>query len=61
MHDRLRATGDYEAALVDFVARQPMGRIGTADEVAAMAVYLASDDSQFTTGQAIPVDGGWTI
>ena len=61
MHDRLRATGDYEAALVDFVARQPMGRIGTADEIAAMAVYLASDDSQFTTGQAIPVDGGWTI
>ena len=61
MHQRLRNTGDYEKALVDFVARQPMGRIGSAEEIAAMAVYLASDESKFTTGQAIAVDGGWTI
>ena len=44
-----------------FVDRQPMGRLGTAEEVAAMAVYLASDESRFTTGQAILVDGGWTL
>lgn len=61
MHQRLRDTGDYDAALKAFVARQPMGRIGTAEEIAAMAVYLASDDAQFTTGQALAVDGGWSI
>lgn len=61
MHARLRATGDYEAALTDFVARQPMGRIGTADEIAALAVYLASDESAFTTGQTHAIDGGWAL
>ncbi len=61
MHQRLKDTGDYETALKNFVARQPMGRIGTAEEIAAMAVYLASDDSVFTTGQAIAVDGGWSL
>jgi len=61
MHQRLRDTGDYETALSNFVARQPMGRIGTAEEIAAMALYLASDDSLFTTGQALAVDGGWSI
>ena len=61
MHDRLRATGDYDSALTDFIARQPMGRIGTAQEIAALALYLASDDSAFTTGQAHAIDGGWTI
>lgn len=61
MHQRLRDTGDYETALKNFIARQPMGRIGTAEEIAAMAVYLASDDSQFTTGQALAVDGGWSL
>lgn len=61
MHQRLRDTGDYESALKNFIARQPMGRIGTAEEIAAMAVYLASDDSQFTTGQALAVDGGWSL
>ncbi len=61
MHQRLRDTGDYEKALSNFVARQPMGRIGTAEEIAAMALYLASDDSLFTTGQALAVDGGWSI
>jgi 2-keto-3-deoxy-L-fuconate dehydrogenase len=44
-----------------FVARQPMGRLGTAEEVAALAVYLASDESRFTTGTASMVDGGWSL
>lgn len=60
LHDRLRATGDYEAAMKTFVARQPMGRIGTPEEIAALAVYLASDDSAFTTGQTHIIDGGWS-
>ncbi|MEO1472280.1 MAG: SDR family oxidoreductase [Pseudomonadota bacterium] len=59
LHDRLRATGDYEAAMAAFVARQPMGRIGRPEEIAALAVYLASDESAFTTGQAHVIDGGW--
>ncbi|MFS2110169.1 SDR family oxidoreductase [Sphingomonas sp. Sphisp140] len=60
LHERLRATGDYEAALSAFVARQPMGRLGQAEEVAALALYLASDESAFTTGQIHVIDGGWT-
>lgn len=60
LHDRLRATGDYEKAMKDFVARQPMGRIGTAEEIALLATYLASDESAFTTGQACVIDGGWS-
>lgn len=60
LHDRLRATGDYEAAMKAFIARQPMGRIGTAEEIAALAVYLASDESAFTTGQTHVIDGGWS-
>ena len=44
-----------------FVARQPMGRLGTAEEIAAAALYLASDDARFTTGTHIVVDGGWTL
>ncbi|MEO0762088.1 MAG: SDR family oxidoreductase [Pseudomonadota bacterium] len=59
LHDRLRATGDYEGAMAAFVARQPMGRIGRPEEIAALAVYLASDESAFTTGQAHVIDGGW--
>ena len=59
LHDRLRATGDYDAAMKDFVARQPMGRIAKAEEIAALVVYLASDESAFTTGQAHLIDGGW--
>jgi 2-keto-3-deoxy-L-fuconate dehydrogenase len=61
LHDRLRATGDYETAMTDFIARQPMGRIGTADEIAELALYLASDASKYTTGQPFAIDGGWTI
>ncbi|WP_137700669.1 SDR family oxidoreductase [Marimonas lutisalis] len=59
LHDRLRAMGDYEAAYNAFVARQPMGRIGTAEEIAQLAIYLGSDESAFTTGQAHVIDGGW--
>lgn len=61
MHGRLRATGDYESALKAFVARQPMGRIGTAEEIAYLALYLASDESSFTTGQTHAIDGGWAV
>lgn len=60
LHERLRATGDYEAAMKAFVARQPMGRIASAEEIAALVVYLASDDSAFTTGQGHVIDGGWS-
>ncbi len=61
LHQRLRDTGDYEQAMKAFVARQRMGRIGTPQEIAAMALYLASDDSKFTTGQSHIVDGGWAL
>ncbi len=59
LHDRLRATGDYEKAMKDFIARQPMGRIGTPEEIACLVTYLASDDAAFTTGQTHIIDGGW--
>jgi 2-keto-3-deoxy-L-fuconate dehydrogenase len=61
LHERLRATGDYEAAWKAFTARQPMGRLGDAKEIAALAVYLASDESAFVTGQCHVIDGGWSI
>lgn len=61
LHDRLRATGDYDKALKDFIARQPLGRVGAAEEIAALALYLACDDSAFTTGQTHVIDGGWAI
>ncbi len=61
LHDRMAAQGDPEKARAAFIARQPMGRIGTAEEVAELAVYLASDESAFTTGQIHVIDGGWTI
>ncbi|MGI9401697.1 MAG: SDR family oxidoreductase [Rhizobiaceae bacterium] len=60
MHDRMRASGDYEQAKKDFIARQPMGRMGTTEEIAALVVYLASAESAFTTGQACVIDGGWS-
>jgi 2-keto-3-deoxy-L-fuconate dehydrogenase len=60
LHQRLRETGDYAVAWSNFIARQPMGRVGSAEEIAALAVYLASDESAFTTGQCHVVDGGWT-
>ena len=58
--DRMRATGDYDAARKAFVARQPMGRIASAEEIAMLVVYLSSDESSFTTGHAHVVDGGWS-
>ena len=61
LRERLTATGDFDAAWAAFTARQPMGRLGRADEMAALALYLASDASAFTTGQALAIDGGWTI
>ena len=60
LDDRLRAMGDYDEARKAFVARQPMGRIGQPQEVADLAVFLASPQSGFITGQAIAIDGGWT-
>lgn len=57
--DRMRAQGDYEQARAAFIARQPMGRIGTPEEIAELAVYLAG--ATYTTGQAYAIDGGWTI
>lgn len=60
LDERLRATGDYEAARKAFIARQPMGRMATADEIAHLVVYLASDESSFTTGHAHVIDGGWS-
>ena len=59
LQQRLRDTGDYDRALGQFLARQPAGRFGTPEELAAFAVYLASDESSFTTGQAHIIDGGW--
>ncbi|MFO7857227.1 MAG: SDR family oxidoreductase [Paracoccaceae bacterium] len=57
---RLHALGDYEKARAAFVARQPMGRIATPEEIAALAVYLASSESAFVTGVAHVIDGGWS-
>ena len=63
-HDRVRALGkemgSYDAAMQAFVSRQPMGRVSSADEIAALVVYLASDESGFTTGQPFVIDGGWS-
>lgn len=60
LQDRMRAQGDYETARAAFISRQPMGRIGKAEEIAALVVYLASDESGFTTGAAHVIDGGWS-
>ena len=63
-HDRVTALGkqlgSYEAALEQFVSRQPMGRVASAQEIAALVLYLASDESAFTTGHAHIIDGGWS-
>ena len=60
LHQRLENTGDYDMALENFIARQPMERLGTAEEISDLAVYLASDESKFTTGQSHIIDGGWS-
>jgi 2-keto-3-deoxy-L-fuconate dehydrogenase len=61
LDERLAATGDAEEARRAFVARQPMGRVGRAEEIAQLALYLASDESAYTTGAVINIDGGWTV
>ena len=60
LQGRINQNADPAAARAAFVARQPMGRLGTAEEVAALAVYLASDESSYTTGAVHVIDGGWT-
>ena len=59
--DRVKQSADPVQAKKDFIARQAMGRLGTAEEIASMAVYLAGDESSFTTGNTFSVDGGMTI
>jgi 2-keto-3-deoxy-L-fuconate dehydrogenase len=59
LNQRLADTGDYDAARAAFTARQPMGRLGRPEELAQLALYLASDESSFTTGQIHIIDGGW--
>ena len=61
LEDRINAFDDPVAARADFIQRQPMGRLGTAQEIAALAVFLASDESSYTTGAIHVVDGGWSM
>jgi len=61
LDQRIAARGDVEKARSEFVARQPMGRLGSPEEIAALAVYLASDESSYTTGQIHIIDGGFTL
>jgi 2-keto-3-deoxy-L-fuconate dehydrogenase len=61
LNERIAAPGNAEKAYAEFVSRQPMGRLGRPEEVAALAVYLASDESAFTTGQIHIIDGGFSI
>lgn len=59
LEDRLRALGDYQQARAAFIARQPVGRLGTPEEIADLAVYLAT--AGYTTGQCHIIDGGWAV
>jgi 2-keto-3-deoxy-L-fuconate dehydrogenase len=61
LHDRMRALGDIDEARKMFVARQPMGRLATSEEIVPVVIYLASDESVFATGQIFNIDGGITI
>lgn len=61
LQERLNAFADPVQARKDFENRQPMGRLGSADEIANLALHLAADESSYTTGAVIPVDGGWSI
>ncbi len=61
LDERIAAQGDPERARAAFIARQPLGRLGTPEEIAALAVYLASDESSYTTGTIHVIDGGLTL
>ncbi len=61
LRQRLHDTGDFDAAMTAFVARQPMGRLAQADEIAELVLYLTSDAAAFITGQAVAIDGGISI
>jgi len=61
LEERIRAQGDVERTRKNFVKRQPLGRLGSPEEIAEIAVYLGSDESSFTTGQTFVIDGGITI
>jgi 2-keto-3-deoxy-L-fuconate dehydrogenase len=61
LQGRINQNADPDAARKAFIARQPMGRLGTADEIANLAVYLASDEASYTTGAIHVIDGGWTM
>ncbi len=61
LQDRINAFDDPVQARKDFVSRQPMGRLGRAEEIAKLVLYLASDESSYTTGAVIPIDGGWSV
>jgi 2-keto-3-deoxy-L-fuconate dehydrogenase len=61
LDDRIASQGNVDAVRASFIARQPMGRLGKPEEIAAAALYLAYDQSAFTTGQTLVIDGGWSI
>lgn len=61
LEQRIAARSDAEKARSEFIARQPMGRLGSAEEIAALVVYLASDESTYTTGQIHIIDGGFSL
>ncbi|MBI2720062.1 MAG: SDR family oxidoreductase [Rhizobiales bacterium] len=61
LFERMKAQGDFEKTKAAFTARQPMGRMADASEIASLVVYLASDESAFVTGQTFVIDGGWSV
>lgn len=61
LYERMKAQGDFEKAKAAFIARQPMGRLAQADEIAGLVVYLASDEAAFITGQTFTIDGGMSV
>ena len=61
LEERMHATGDFENAKIEFLARQPIGRFATSKEVTGILIHLASDESKFTTGTFQIVDGGWSL
>ena len=61
LYERMKAQGDFEKAKAAFIARQPMGRLAQADEIAGLVVYLSSDEAAFITGQSFTIDGGMSV